>query len=127
MAYQFSRHHTLAEARALLPRLREWLVQLQVLQKRLDSFERRLAGRLEGGADAGGGMVNDWARTMADFAGVFQEFRSREIQIKDLNRGLLDIPSLRNDVEVFLCWELGEEEIEFWHEIHAGYAGRERL
>jgi hypothetical protein len=49
------------------------------------------------------------------------------IQAKDLDRGLVDFPSIRNGREVFLCWELEEDDIEFWHDIEAGYAGRERL
>jgi hypothetical protein len=56
-----------------------------------------------------------------------QEFRRRQIQVKDLRRGLLDFPALRDGREVFLCWEKDEEDIEFWHDLETGYGGRERL
>jgi hypothetical protein len=49
------------------------------------------------------------------------------MQIKDFDRGLVDFPHLRDGREVFLCWELDEDDIDFWHEIDDGYAGRERL
>jgi len=55
------------------------------------------------------------------------EFFERQIQLKDIDRGLIDFPSFLGGKEVFLCWELGEDDVEFWHELDTGYAGRERL
>jgi hypothetical protein len=49
------------------------------------------------------------------------------VLIKDINTGLLDFPSIRDDHEVYLCWLYGEERIAFWHEIDAGFAGREPI
>ncbi len=42
--------------------------------------------------------------------------------IKDLNDGLVDFPALRDGREVYLCWKYGRAEIEFWHEIEAGFS-----
>ena len=56
-----------------------------------------------------------------------REFQSREIQIKDLERGLIDFPAIRGGREIFLCWEKDEEDIEYWHELDTGFAGREKL
>lgn len=64
---------------------------------------------------------------MAEINNVFHEFHRREIQIKDLERGLIDFPAFVGGKEVFLCWEQDEEEVEFWHDIDSGYAGREKL
>ena len=45
--------------------------------------------------------------------------------LRDLDRGLVDFPSLRDGREIYLCWEEGEDEIGFWHEPDAGFgAGR---
>ena len=55
------------------------------------------------------------------------EKAKREIQIKDFDRGLIDFPAILAGREVFLCWEQDEEDIEFWHDLNSGYAGRERL
>ena len=79
------------------------------------------------GCDLGGASVNRWVNTLADVQELLSEFFRREIQIKDLDRGLIDFPAIVGDKEVFLCWEQGEENIEFWHDLDSGYAGRERL
>lgn len=123
----FSKHYTLEEARALLPRVREWLEELDRHQERLKTLDHRVAGLLAGGDDAGGPAVNQLTRTLAECKVVLQHFRAREIQIKDLNRGLIDFPALRDGREIFLCWEKDEDDIEYWHDLESGYAGRERL
>lgn len=127
MAYQFKKHYTLASARSLLPQVRQWLERLIELRSELEKQDERLAGLLAPGCDLGGELVNAWVRTMASIKQVLLEFHSREIQLKDLDRGLIDFPAIISGKEVFLCWEQGEEDIEFWHDIDAGYAGRERL
>jgi len=127
MPAQFSKHYTLDEARGLLPRVRQWLDELGLLQERLKTLDKRVGNLVAKGADAGGPSVNQLARTLADCKGILQRFRSREIQIKDLSRGLIDFPSLRDGREIFLCWEKEEDDIEYWHDLESGYAGRERL
>ncbi len=127
MAHKFHKHYTRDQARDLLPQIRHWLQQLSQLQAHLDKIEERLGGLMAPGCDLGGDLVNKRVRTLADLEAVLVEFRQREIQLKDLDRGLIDFPAILGGKEVFLCWEQDEEDIEFWHELDAGYAGRERL
>jgi len=47
--------------------------------------------------------------------------------VKDLTIGLIDFVALHDGREVYLCWQYGEESIQFWHEIEAGFAGRQPL
>jgi hypothetical protein len=49
------------------------------------------------------------------------------IELKDRRLGLVDFPSEISGRRVLLCWRLGEPEVQFWHEVDAGYAGRQRL
>ena len=49
------------------------------------------------------------------------------VQIKDVNLGLLDFSALKNGREVYLCWRYGEGDIAFWHEVDAGFAGRQSI
>ena len=127
MAHQFQKHYTLEEARALLPQVQVWLANLRRLRDLLQKAGERTAHLIAGGADAGGGSVNAQLKTYADFSAALREFRRRDIQIKDLDRGLLDFPAVIGGREVFLCWEEGEDDIEFWHDLDTGYAGREKL
>lgn len=127
MENQFTKHYTRDEARALLPQIRQWLERLNRLRRELERFEQRLGGLAEPGCDLGGETVNNWIRTLADMQEILAEFQRREIFIKDLNRGLVDFPSILGGKEVFLCWEADEDDIEFWHDLESGYGGRERL
>lgn len=123
----FTKHYSLEEARALLPRVRQWLDELGLLQERLKTLEKRVGSLLSAGDDVGGPSVNQLIRTLAECKDILERFRSHEIQIKDLDRGLIDFPSMRDGREVFLCWEKDEDDIEFWHDLEAGYTGRERI
>jgi hypothetical protein len=127
MNHRFEKHYTLDEARALLPRVRSWLMRLNELRHELERCDKRLSSLMNPGHDVGGDLVNTWIRTLAGMQEVLAEFQRREIQIKDLERGLVDFPAILGGREVFLCWEQDEEDIEFWHDLDTGYAGRERL
>jgi hypothetical protein len=127
MKHQFQQHYTREEATALLPQVRTWLAQLRAHREELERCDQRLASLLGLGHDVGGELVNRWVRAVVAMQQVFGEFQRREILIKDLDRGLLDFPALMGGREVFLCWEEDEEAVEFWHDLVAGYGGREKI
>ncbi len=127
MGHQFRHHYTRAEARALIPQLREWLRLLVETRDQLGQLDQRLSQRFAGGCDVGGNTANDWVRAVCALKKGLAQFQQREIQVKDLDRGIIDFPALIGGREVFLCWEKDEDDIEFWHDLDAGYAGRERL
>ena len=127
MERRFSKHYSLAEARALLPQLRIWLQQLQRIRRDLASYEQSTEARLNEGDDFGGGKVHQWIRNLSAFKELIGEFNQREIQVKDLERGLVDFPAIQAGREVFLCWELAEDDITHWHDLDTGYPGREKL
>ena len=128
MAHHFKKHYTREEAKALLPQVRKWLQHVEEARENLLKYDKRLSALMDPARDAAGGeLVNRWTRTVAEFRGAMDEFHRREILVKDLDRGLLDFPAIIGGREVFLCWEKDEEDIEFWHDLDTGYAGRERL
>jgi hypothetical protein len=57
----------------------------------------------------------------------FEELRSLGVELKDDKTGLCDFLSLMNGREVYLCWRLGEPEVQFWHDLDAGFAGRQKI
>jgi hypothetical protein len=56
-----------------------------------------------------------------------RELRQLGVELKDYDTGLIDFPSWMNNRAVYLCWRLGESEISYWHELEAGFAGRQKL
>ena len=123
----FQKHYTRDEARKLLPQVIEWLDELQSARDLLTHLDEQVGKAVGLGDDLGGEMVNRSVRLLAKVKDILQRFRKREIQIKDLDRGLIDFPAYVGGKEVFLCWEKGEDDIEFWHDLTSGYGGRERL
>ena len=127
MDFHFKKHYTVDEAREMIPQLRLWLTELRQHQQKLLTLDDRVGQLLATGADLGGALVNDSVRQMAGVQKYLAYFRELEIQIKDIDRGLVDFPAVIAGREVFLCWEEDEDDIEFWHELDTGYAGRARL
>jgi hypothetical protein len=127
MKYQFDKHYTREEASALLPQIRGWLLRLNDLSEDLERLDARLKNLAGQGNDIGGETVNNWIRTLSEMQEILAQFQIRRIFIKDLSRGLIDFPAIIGGREVFLCWELDEENVEFWHDLETGYGGRERL
>jgi hypothetical protein len=127
MEFRFHHHYSPAEARALLPHVRQWLEQIQKQRDQIVDLDRKLQVLMADRDDVGGPTVNAWVEAFGEIKRWVREFQSREIQIKDVERGLIDFPAIVAGREVFLCWEKDEDDIEFWHDLDAGYAGREPL
>lgn len=126
-SHQFSIHYTRDEARKLLPQIEEWLQKLFHLDGRLKKAATAVEQLMSMGQDRGGATVEDYLVLQTDCLQILGEFQKRQIVVKDLARGLIDFPAIINGREVFLCWEQGEEDVEYWHDIDSGYAGREPL
>ncbi len=121
---------TADEANALLPSVRQILGRIQCSRKRLAAYrhEAKLAGK--GAEQGGGGMENGvvYASILTNFTAEMGELEALGVQLKDFERGLVDFPSLRDGRVVLLCWQLGEgDELEWWHDMEAGFAGRTPL
>ena len=119
------RHYTLEEARAALPWVAQRLAVMRRARARLtDGSGREPVGAPGNGGGRRGRPVGEALLALEAGAAAFAE---REIVLRDLDRGLLDFPALRDGREVYLCWVDGEADIGFWHELDAGYAGRQAL
>lgn len=59
--------------------------------------------------------------------GYVDELTTLGIELKDLETGLIDFPGRHQGRDVYLCWRLGEERVGHWHELHAGFAGRQSV
>lgn len=122
-----SRHYSLEEASALLPWVAEQLEQLRSARDRLGDVDARAALAATGQTNGGGEPGKVVSEGFLELRELMLELREREIVLRDLDRGLIDFPSLRGGEEVYLCWQEGEPAIGFWHEPEAGFAGRRPL
>jgi hypothetical protein len=128
MGHLFQKHFSLEEAQALIPELRRAFQDAHRRRDVVHKTDKELGERLEQtGSDVGGEKVSGLLLDMLQLNTQLRRIQELGVQIKDFDRGLVDFPHLRDGREVFLCWELDEDNIEFWHDIGAGYAGRERL
>jgi hypothetical protein len=124
----FQKHFTIDEARAMLPELRSVFSDAHRRRDVVQKTDSELGKRLkETGADVGGEKVSGLLMDMLQLNTQLRRIQEMGVQIKDFDRGLIDFPHIRDGREVFLCWELDEDDIEFWHDIDCGYGGRERL
>jgi hypothetical protein len=121
------RHYTLDEARAELPWVAEQLAVMRAARERLTDRETRTALIAGAPANGGGQPGRQVGEAFLALQAAASRFDEREIVLRDLDRGLIDFPAIRDGREVYLCWIDGEPDIGFWHELDAGYAGRQEL
>jgi hypothetical protein len=124
---QHARHYTLEEANAALPWLEEQLAAMRSARDRLSDREAREALTEAAPTNGGGAPGRTVSEAFLALRGAMVELNAREVVLRDLDRGLADFPSLRDGEEMYLCWEEGEVEISFWHELDAGFGGRQPL
>ena len=121
---------TVQEANALLPNVRAIVGKIQRAHRKLSPY-REDAKKAAEAAERGGGGFPDgvaYAAILTELTIQLSELEALGVQLKDFERGLVDFPSLRDGRVVLLCWQLGEgDELEFWHDVDAGFAGRTPL
>jgi hypothetical protein len=121
---------TVQEANALLPNVRIILAKIQRAHRKLTHYRDDAKKASEAADHGGGGIVNGvaYAALLTELTLQLAELESLGVQLKDFERGLVDFPSLREGRVVLLCWQLGEgDELEWWHDVDAGFAGRTPL
>ena len=122
-----SRHYTLAEANAALEWVAETIEGLRAARAGLGDEEAREALAESGPTNGGGEPGRVVSEAFVELRNGLTRLQQAEIVLRDLDRGLVDFPALRDGREVYLCWLEGEDEIGYWHDLEAGYAGREPL
>ena len=121
---------TIQEANALLPNVRTILAKIQRAHRRLSQFREQAKKASEAAEQGGGGIESGvaYASALTHLTVQLSELETLGVQLKDFERGLVDFPSLRDGRVVLLCWQLGEgDEVEWWHDVDAGFAGRTPL
>jgi len=120
----------------MLPQIREWMREAVGLKSQFDEAEHAVES-LTARITMMGGIVPDRARAAEDrqkrdsigqqLRSILENFEQTGVLVKDLDKGLADFPTLFRGEEVFLCWKLDEESIQFWHGVDEGFAGRKAI
>jgi hypothetical protein len=121
---------TVEEANALLPQVRVIVGKIQRTHRKIARYRDDAKKAAEGAEQGGGGMPEGiaYAVLLTNLKTQITALESLGVQLKDFERGLVDFPSLRHGRVVLLCWQLGEgDELEWWHDVDAGFAGRTPL
>jgi len=121
------RHYTLEEARALLSWVEEQLAALRDARDRLGDSDARQALAEGSSGNGGGSPGKQVGEAFLELRAGMTALEERDIVLRDLDRGLIDFPAIRDGREVYLCWIDGEPDIDFWHDLDAGYPGRQAL
>jgi hypothetical protein len=122
------RHYTLEEATAMLDDVGGLLATMRDARERLTDKEVREALAEAAPTNGGGRPGRHVSEAFLALRDAAARLRDMEVVLRDLDRGLVDFPALHQGREVYLCWvEREEDGIAFWHDLDAGYAGREPL
>jgi hypothetical protein len=123
----YERHFTREEANAMLPRLKDLLRQLRNSRDELTDPEAHEALSEAAPANGGGEEGRQVGVAFLEVRQILGAIEESGILLRDIDRGLVDFPAVIDGREVYLCWELGEDEVAYWHELDSGYRGREPL
>ena len=131
-----TRFFTLLEAEGLLPEVERLIRSLIQLKQEYEEVELEL-NALTQRVTMSGGMVPPRERfgqlrmrkdaAARGLKAAIERIEEIGCQVKDLETGLVDFPTLYRDKEVYLCWKLGESGIGFWHHVEDGFRGRRAI
>jgi hypothetical protein len=123
----YERHFTRAEANALLPQLSAMLIRLREAKDELTDTEAHEALSESAPTNGGGDEGKQVGVAFLEVRRLLDTIEQSGIVLRDIDRGLVDFPAMIEGREVLLCWELGEDDVAFWHDLDSGFGGREPL
>jgi hypothetical protein len=122
------RYFTLEQANAVVNAIRPILAEIQEIRQAILARQPRIWPVVAKAAGNGGNK--DASLAVVEFQrldSLVRTIQGTGAILKDIDSGLVDFPALRQGREIYLCWRFGEDEIEFWHDIDTGLAGRQPL
>lgn len=123
-----TRYFTVAEANAALTALRPLVAAALAARAHIVAAQPDLWPVLE--KAAGNGGSDKATAVLVDFEMLRSCLKTIEglgIVMKDVNTGLVDFPAQRDGRDIYLCWRYDEPKVAFWHELEAGFGGRQPL
>jgi hypothetical protein len=121
------RHFTVEQANGALPSVKPLLQRLRDARDLLTDEEAHAALSDAAPTNGGGDAGTQVGEAFLEVRRLLLALHEAGIMVRDIDRGLIDFPAILDDREVYLCWELGEDEVAWWHELDSGYRGRQQL
>jgi len=119
---------TLAEAESLLPRLRLLLTRIIEEWNHIRELNPEVQKARDKAPFDGYSKVGvEYVESVSHLVSLIHQIKDMGVLLKDADKGLCDFPYMRHGRVVYLCWQLGEDTIGYWHDIETGFAGREPL
>ena len=128
------RYFTREEAEALLPELDRLLATAQELVARLEHLQpreehaRHTNGQVLGRGEPAAATEAEQHDIQRRLGAIVDQVQQQGVIVRDVRSGLIDFLARREGRDIFLCWRRGEPlQLEWWHPIETGIAGRQRL
>lgn len=125
--FNYEHHFTREEANQAIDEILPILQSLRDAKDLLTDEEAHevltAAAPTNGGGEQGVQIGNSFLQVQK----LLTSLQEMGILIRDIDRGLIDFPAIKDDREIYLCWQIGEESVENWHELDSGFSEREPL
>ena len=119
------KYFSVEEANRAMPYVSRIITDVQQVYLHIVELRRQLEHTEPG--DGTSPLERDYESSMDRLSQLIDELHTLGVELKDFEKGLVDFPAVHEDREICLCWSSGEESIRFWHELDAGYAGRQDI
>jgi hypothetical protein len=123
-----ARYFSVEEANTLLVEIEPLMAELLARRARVVRLHQQVTPLQDDlHTDFGGPLATELALDFNRIEQLLSRIQSYGCVVKDMNVGLLDFLSERDGREVYLCWRYGEPRIEYYHELHTGFGGRQHV
>ena len=123
-----ARYYTLAEAQDALPRVKALMAEVQAAREAIKRLRPEAWPAMKNAVRNGGNVqAGELYQTYRGLETGVKGIMAMGVRVADVDQGLVDFLGRRNGREVYLCWRHGEEDIVQWHELTAGFAGRQPI
>lgn len=117
------KYFTVVEANRALPYVSRIVIDITDTYATIVDLRRQLE-RFDG-KSASPQLEREYDESMDRLSDLIDELHAVGVELKDFEKGLIDFPAIHGDREVLLCWKRGEKKVTHWHEVDAGFAGRQ--
>lgn len=122
------KYFTVEEARKLLPQIREAMERAIDASQLMQGFASEIQTLADNAvSNAGSPAGTAYLEHLLTLNSYISAIQDAGCLVKSVEDGLVDFPHLKDGREVYLCWRYGEDDIKYWHEVEAGFAGRKPL